>query len=204
MRMYRLIDFPLFRGYTNIKMKEVADVKKQDIITLIQLLLVPVLLILLGLILMVNPDTASALISKLLGYVLTLCAIGAGMAAIFGQRKKVVRGISAVVLAIVGGWLMAHPLWLVAWISRFLGILIMVNSGMDLWYAVKQKHNVLFYGAATAVGAILVLMPMSASRLVFTLCGVAVLVIGGVMLADRIRGRRWLHEGDDPNIIDAL
>ena len=185
-------------------MKEVADVKKQDVLSLIQLLLVPVLLILLGLILVVNPDSASALISRLIGYALTLAAIGTGLAAIFGWTQKMIRGFCAVVLAMVGGWLMAHPLWLVAWISRFLGILIMVNSGMDLWYAIKQKHNVLFYGAATAVGAILVLMPMSASRLVFTLCGIAVLVIGGVMFADRIRGRRWLHEGDDPNIIDAL
>lgn len=178
--------------------------KKQDILSLVRLLLVPVLLILLGLILVVNPDTASALISRLIGYVLVLCAIGTGISAVLGPQKKVLKGICSVVLAVVGGWLMAHPLWLVAWISRFLGLLIMVNSGMDLAYAIRQKRNAVFYAGATAVGAILVLMPMSASRLVFTLCGMAVLVIGGVMLFDRIRGRRWLTEGDDPNIIDAL
>ena len=178
--------------------------KKQDILSLVQLLLVPVLLILLGLILVVNPDTASVLISKLLGYVLTLCAIGTGLAAIFSRTKRVMKGICAVVLAMVGGWLMMHPLWLTAWVSRFLGMLILVNSGMDLIFALKQNRNVIFHAAAAAVGALLILMPMSASRLVFTLCGVAVLAIGGVMLYDRIRGRRWLHEGDDPNIIDAL
>ena len=178
--------------------------KKQDILSLIQLLLVPVLLILLGLILVVNPDTASALISKLLGYALTLGAVGTGLAAVFSHSVKVRKAICAVVLAMVGGWLMMHPLWLTAWVSRFLGILIMVNSGMDLIYALKCKRNVIFHAAATAIGALLVLMPMSASRLVFTLCGVAVLVIGGVMLLDRIRGRRWLQGGDDPNIIDAL
>ena len=178
--------------------------KKQDILSLVQLLLVPVLLILLGLILVVNPDTASVLISKLLGYVLTLCAIGAGIAAIFSRTKKAMKVICAVVLAMVGGWLMMHPLWLTAWVSRFLGMLILVNSGMDLIFALKQNRNVIFHAAAAAIGALLILMPMSASRLVFTLCGVAVLVIGGVMFLDRIRGRRWLHEGDDPNIIDAL
>lgn len=178
--------------------------KKQDILSLIQLILVPVLLILLGLILVVNPDTASALISRLLGYVLIACAVGAGLAALLSSTGKVAKGIAAAVLAIVGGWLMAHPLWLVAWISRFLGLLIFINSGMDLYYAVKLKRNVVFYGAATAIGAVLILLPMTASRLVFTLCGIAVLVIGGVMFLDRIRGRRWLHEGDDPNIIDAL
>jgi hypothetical protein len=178
--------------------------KKQDILSLVQLLLVPVLLILLGLILVVNPDTASVLISKLLGYVLTLCAIGAGIAAIFSRTKKAMKVICAVVLAMVGGWLMMHPLWLTAWVSRFLGMLILVNSGMDLIFALKQNRNVIFHAAAAAIGALLILMPMSASRLVFTLCGVAVLAIGGVMFLDRIRGRRWLHEGDDPNIIDAL
>ena len=178
--------------------------KKQAILSLVQLLLVPVLLILLGLILVVNPDTASALISRLIGYVLILCAIGAGLAALLGHTGKVKKGICAAVLAIVGGWLMAHPLWLVAWISRFLGMLIMVNSGIELVYALKQKHNVVFYGAATAIGAVLILLPMTASRLVFTLCGIAVLVIGAVMLFDRLRGRRWIQETEDPNIIDAL
>lgn len=178
--------------------------KKQDLLSLAKLLLVPVLLILLGLILVVNPDAASVLISRLLGYVLIACAIGTGVAAIFCQNGKVGKGVISVVLAIVGGWLMAHPLLLVAWISRFLGMLIMVNSGVELYYAVKHNRNVVFYGAATAVGAILILLPMTASRLVFTLCGVAVLAIGAVMLLDRLRSRRWLPEGDDPNIIDAL
>ena len=40
--------------------------------------------------------------------------------------------------------------------------------------------------------------------LVFTLGGIAVMAIGIFMFADRIRGRRWLTAGDDPNIIDAL
>ena len=178
--------------------------KKQDILSLVRLLLVPVLLILLGLILVVDPDTASALISKLLGYVLTLCAIGTGMAAVFSHTGKVRKGVIAVVLAVVGGWLMMHPLWLVAWISRFLGMLIMVNSGIELVYALKQNRNVVFYGGATAVGAILILLPMTASRLVFTLCGIAVMAIGGKLLYARLRSRRWLEEQEDPNIIDAL
>ena len=178
--------------------------KKQDVISMIQLLLVPVLLILLGLILVVNPDTASALISKLIGYVLVLAAAVTGLAALFGHAGKIRKGVIALVLFMAGGWLMANPLWLTAWVSRFIGLLIMVNSGMDLLHAIRNKGNVVFHAVATAIGAGLILMPMSASRLVFSLCGMAVLVIGGMMLLDRIRGRRWLQEGDDPNIIDAL
>ena len=45
-------------------------------------------------------------------------------------------------------------------------------------------------------------MPMTASRLLFGLCGLAVTVVGIFMLLDRLR--RKLPAGDDPNIIDAL
>ncbi len=178
--------------------------KKNDLISLLQLLLVPVLLILLGLILVVYPDAASAMISRILGYVIIACAIGTGVAAVFSQSGKVGKGIVSVVLAIVGGWLVSHPLMLAAWISRFLGVVIVINVLPDLFYAVKQGRNFLFHAISAVIGVILILLPMTASRLVFSLCGAVVLVIGVLMLLDRFRSRRWLHEGDDPNIIDAL
>lgn len=178
--------------------------KKQELLSMGKLLLVPVLLILLGLILMVNPDAATAVISRVLGYVLIACGIGTGVAAIFSQTGKVSKGIAAVVLAMAGGWLTTHPLWLVAWISRFLGMLIVLNSGMDLYYALKQGRRVVFQAAATAIGAVLILLPMTASRLVFSLCGAVVAIIGVLMLLDRLKGRRFLTDGSDPDIIDAL
>ncbi len=54
------------------------------------------------------------------------------------------------------------------------------------------------------VGLILLLLPMTTSRLVFSLCGLVVLGLGIVMLLERLRLRRLLDEGDDPDIIDAL
>ena len=56
----------------------------------------------------------------------------------------------------------------------------------------------------TLLGGILVLLPMTASRLVFSLCGLAVTVIGVFMLLDRLRLRRLNGGDEDPNIIDAL
>lgn len=178
--------------------------KKQDILSMLQLLLVPILLILLGLILVVNPDVASAMIAKIIGYGLTLCAIGTGIAAIVSQSGKIGKGIAAVLLAVTGGWIVTHPLILAAWIGRFLGVLILLNSIPDLIYAHKQGRNILFDAIAALIGAVLILLPMTASRLVFFACGAAILVIGVIMLLDRVRHRRYLPEGDDPNIIDAL
>ena len=72
-----------------------------------------------------------------------------------------------------------------------------VRIGSFLGAKLEKKSQILG-------GAILILLPMTASRLVFTLCGIAVMAIGGKMLYDRLRSRRWLEEQEDPNIIDAL
>ena len=178
--------------------------KKQDILSLLQLLLAPVLLVLLGLILLVNPDAASAMISRIIGYAFILAATGTGLTAVFSSTGKIPKGILAVMLAVFGGWLVANPLMLAAWIGRFLGVLILINSIPDLIHARKQGRKVGFDLIAALVGGALILLPLTASRLVFSLCGGIVLIIGILMFLERIRGRRWLTEGDDPNIIDAL
>ena len=56
--------------------------KKQDILPLLKLLSVPVLLILLGLVLVVNPDAASVMIATVVGYVLIAGAVIGGVAAV--------------------------------------------------------------------------------------------------------------------------
>jgi len=178
--------------------------KKQDVLSLLNLLLVPVLLILLGLILVVNPDVASAMIAGILGYILIAGAVIGGIAAVVSRQGKIGKALFSVALAMVGIWLVRNPLILAAWIGRFVGVLILINSLPDLFYAHKQGRGILFHVISALAGVVLILLPMTTSRLVFTLCGVVVLVIGAVMFVDRIRGRRWLNAGDDPNIIDAL
>ena len=178
--------------------------KKQDFLSLLNLLLVPVLLVLLGLVLVVNPDVASAMIAGVIGYIFIAAAMIAGIAAIVSSHGKIGKGLFAVALAVVGGWLVQNPLILAAWIGRFVGVLILINSLPDLVYAHKQGRSILFHGLSALAGIVLILVPMTTSRLVFRACGTVVLVIGAVMFFDRIRGRRWLSAGEDPNIIDAL
>ena len=177
---------------------------KYDIMSLINRFLAPALVILLGLVLIVNPDSASALIAKLLGWIMIAIAIGLGISAIVTQRSTVGKGIAAVVLAVVGGWLTRNPLLLAAWIGRFIGMLLMVNGIQNTLYARSQGRRYILPAILTAVGTVLVLMPMTTSRLVFTLCGVVVLLLGIAMLLDRMKHWPRLDEPEDPNIIDAL
>ena len=176
--------------------------KKQDLFSLLSLLLVPCLLILLGLILVVNPDAASAMVAGTIGYILIAAAVIGGIAAMVSSRGKIGKALFSVALAMIGIWLVQNPLILAAWIGRVLGILIIINVLPDLVYAVKQKRSFLFHALAVVAGGVLVMLPMTASRLVFSACGLGILAAGAWLLWERIRNRQL--PPDRPDIIDAL
>jgi len=175
--------------------------KKQDILSYVRLFLAPVLVMLLGLILIVNPDSATAFVSKVLGGILILICIAFGIGAIFEPQGRTVKAIVAVVLAIVGGWLVRNPLALAAWLGRFIGVLLIVDSLQDIAQLRRFGKRYLLPLILAIVGVVLVVMPLTTSRLMFSACGVAVLVIGIIMLLDRLKSKPRLKSGDD--IIDA-
>lgn len=176
---------------------------KESIFSLIRELFAPVALILLGALLLFNPDSASALISRVLGYGLIAVAIGFGIAAISSPSGRTGKSVTAVILAVVGGWLTNNPLALAAWAGRFVGILLAVDGIQDIIRLKSQGQRFALPLIVTVVGAVLVLLPMTTTRLVFSLCGIVVMVIGIVMLLDRLKGRKQLGSGDS-DIIDAL
>lgn len=177
--------------------------KKQNIFTFLKLFFAPLLVIALGLVLIIHPDSASAVISKIIGGIIILTGIGFGVSAVFNERGRIAKGIAAVVLAMVGGWLVKNPLALAAWFGRIIGILLIFDGIGDISQLRKQGMTFRMPLILTVVGVILVVMPMTTSRLIFSLCGVVVLLVGIGMLLDRIRDRKRLNAAKD-DIIDAL
>ena len=177
--------------------------KKRDILSLLYQLASPALLMVLGLILLVSPDTASALISRIIGWGLTLVGIGVGISAIVDRRGAVGKGIAAVLCVITGGWLTSEPLLLAAGIGRILGLIVAARGIRDILLARSYGNGKTLAVLTTLVGVVLVVLPMTTSRLVFRICGIAVLVIGAAMAAQRVKDHRYL-EGGSNDIIDAL
>lgn len=177
--------------------------KKNSIPDMLYQLASPAAVTLLGLLLVVNPDSASILIARILGWGLTLVGIGFGVAALIDRDHAVRKGITAVLLACAGGTLSAKPLLLAAWIGRLIGVLIAIRGLRDLTLHSSYGYSRILALITSAVGILLVLLPMTTSRLVFSLCGLVVLFIGIGMLVDRLKHRKLLSKGDD-NIIDAL
>ena len=178
--------------------------KKRDILPLLYQIASPAAMILLGLVLMISPDTASALLARLLGWGLTLVGICIGIFALVNRRGAVGKGIAAVLCVCTGGFLTANPLVLAAGLGRILGILVAARGLRDLFLAKSRGYGGLLPLITALVGLVLVVLPMTTSRLVFALLGAILAGLGAAMLFDRLKNRRYLEGGNDPNIIDAL
>lgn len=176
--------------------------KKQQISALIARFATPVALIVLGLVLLLCPDTASVLIAKVAGWCLMIAGVIVAVAMVVDSAWSISRIVTILILVFLGRWLMVHPLAWAAWGGRIVGVLLLLRGIRDFTQSSLSQGRVL--SVVTAVlGVVLIVLPMTASRLVFSLCGLVILVVGCGMFAERIWERRYL-EGDDPNIIDAL
>lgn len=167
-----------------------------------QLLFTPVVLILLGLILLINPDSASALIGKLLGWALVLCGAVAAYIAGTTASGRPLKILSAVVLLGAGIWLLKTPLGLAAALGRVVGILIALRGIQDLRSCLQWGYGMPMALVTTVIGILLLLVPMTASRLLMMGCGVLVLLVGIANLMERL-GKRRHPESSDDNIIDV-
>lgn len=178
---------------------------------LINLLLMPAVLAVLGLVLLCNPDAASILIAKVLGWCLVAAGAVSAIVTVAGwPLKRVSRIITTAVLLALGGWLLSNPLALAENLGKLAGLVLIIQGGRGLWEAWKLagaarafKSNFWLALATLAVGAFLFVFPMTTSRVVFRLCGVVLVVLGAVNLITRLRTYQRLEGPDDPNIIDA-
>ncbi len=178
--------------------------KRNDILSYISLLAFPLLLIVLGGVLALCPDVLSFLISRFLGWGIGLAGMGFLAAALLGRRGTFSKILWAMFAFAIGGYLIRHPLALASNLGMFLGIGLVIRGSRDVRVSRRGGFGRVLGIATVVLGAVLVLAPMTATRLVFSLCGVAMIVIGIVTGFERLRGRRYLEGGDDPNIIDAL
>ena len=162
-----------------------------------------VLLMVLGLILLIHPDSASALVAQILGWVLVIAGVVFAVSAIAGHFDTLGKVLSAVCCFAVGAWLLRNPLMLAAGLGRLAGILLVVRGIQDILNASRYHYGILPAVITTILGAVLIALPMTTSRVVISLCGLLVLIVGVAILVDRLKNRRP-KEPAESDIIDAL
>ena len=177
--------------------------KKYTIPQLLSLLAAPLLTVLLGLVLLFSPDTASALFGKLLGWCFLLGALAVAFSARKASRHWGV--IGSIILGALGVWMLLNPLVLAGAIGRILGLALFGWGVGTVRRSFCQKitPGLVAAVAVALLGLVLFLLPMAATRLALNLAGIVIICIGVADGIDRIRGQKLLDEGSDPNIIDV-
>lgn len=177
--------------------------KKEKILYLAEALCLPVLLCLLGLLLLLTPDTASALV----GWVMGAGLLAAGLIYLLDglvTRLDILRKALAGVACLAGGsWLLANPLALAAWIGRLSGLFFLLRGLGSIREAKRLGEKLTWPIIMTLAGALLMLSPMITSRLVLKGFGLVTAALGAVLIVNRLGEVKRLDGSDDPNIIDV-
>ena len=165
------------------------------------------LTILCGVILVLKPDTASALLAAVAGWALIaagVAALIAGFAGGFGAGTVV----TGAVLLLAGAWLHRNPLMIASVLGFVVGFLVLRQGIRAMKNAQYSKRNggLWIPGAVLAVlealiGVRLMLSPLSISRLVLSVVGVVLIVIGACNLVAHYRSVRYIPKSG--GIIDA-
>lgn len=185
--------------------------KKEHIRQLVNLSIYPVLLMILGLVLAINPDSTTALVTRLLAWGLLICG-GVKILVILLDRDDSDLGgwLWAVGFLAAGLFLLRNPLLLAKAVGLVAGLLMAGEGIRNIRKALGRKTAGVSYlaglilGVATlAAGCVLVLAPLTVSRLAVSVCGIVLIAVGLVNLLSRIRGFRLLGEPKNSHIIDA-
>lgn len=185
--------------------------KKYTPSQLFSLLAAPILLVLLGLVLLFSPDTASAFVGKLIAWCAILAAVMLAAGVIFGNPgRRNGRILWAVICFAAGFWLLRNPLTVAKFLGRVLGIGLMIRGAQSAADNIRYQGKKLLFtrglilgGATLVIGAVLVLLPLASSRMFFHIIGIVLICVGIAQGWDNLRNRKLLEDGDDPNIIDV-
>ena len=185
--------------------------KKERIKQLLQLYAWPAALIILGLVLVFSPDTASALIAKILGWGIIVVGACTLIAAIAGAPYERMRKIAFAVLCLgVGIFIVAFPLVLAEALGRFFGLFLIIQGVGNIQKALQKKKADLPYQFSLGIailtllaGIVLALLPLTLSRVILNICGIVIVVIGIANIIGRYQEQKLLEAGKNSNIIDA-
>ena len=165
-----------------------------------------ILTILCGVILVMRPDTASALLSAVAGWVLIAIGVAALIAGFTGSSGGSV--VTGAVLLLAGAWLHRNPLMIASVIGFVAGFWVLRQGLKAMKDAQRSKRNggLWIPGAVLAVlealiGVRLMLSPLSISRMVLSIGGLALIAIGACTLAAHYKSTRYIPEPG--GIIDA-
>lgn len=171
-----------------------------------------VALILIGVLLLTNPDFGSALAAKVLGWILVGVSVIALAAAVLSWPALGFRTLGGGCMGtLVGIYILRNPLSVASILGIMLGIFLAGQGMSALGDALRLRRNglgwhlpVILAAATMILGLVLIFSPLTTSRLVMTVAGVVMIVCGVGNLFTHFKAYRCIGgAGEKETVIDA-
>ena len=157
-------------------------------------------ILLCGLVLTFNPEGATVLVTKLVGWALVVICAAKLIKLAVGNRLHWGRdAFYSGACMCVGVILLAKPMIIANLIGRTIGIILMV-WGLT---AMKDGRSKLTAVITVAAGLALVCIPASLTNALLALCGIIMVAIAVMNIVSNVKERKRIAGREDPNIIDA-
>lgn len=181
-------------------MAEVSEMNMNKFKILLKQCFSEFFLIFCGLVLVFFPGAAVSLGVKIVAGVLVLWGV-VSIVNSLKEKREVKEWIIPVLAAILGGYMLSHPLAITNAVSRVLGLYLVIQGAGGL-----RKGQSRFVAALTlGAGVVLFLLPRALINTLMGAAGIVLVIIGVINLLDKLRRDRYLTGGDEkPKIIDAV
>lgn len=180
--------------------------KKINWMNFLSLAALPLLQLLLGAVLLFNPDGALAMIFCLIGWLMVAVAAVLLLSMGFDRAWRAGKTVSAVLCGIGGVVLVQNPLILAAGTGKILGLLLIIRSLAGMVQGGRSSGRPARHAMGEVpeliLGAFLLLSPMTPTRLIFGIIG-AVLAVGAVVKLIALKRDPAVSQLENPRIIDA-
>ena len=170
-----------------------------------------IIAIVLGILLIVNPDFGTGAVGIAIGA--ALIVIGVIILISVARRLPVIDGWElaiGIVAAVAGGTLVRNPQLVGKILGYCVSVVLILRGARSLSAAKKsgafgeeEKRSRIVAVATLVVGIILFIVPLTSSRILMRLAGVVMLLVGLMNAGADIRLDRFLRQNEDSNIIDA-
>ena len=157
-------------------------------------------ILLCGLVLTFNPEGATVLVTKFVGWALVAIFAIKLIKLAVGDRLHWGRdAFYSGACMCIGVILLAKPMIIANLIGRTIGIILMI-WGLS---AIKDGHSKLTAVITVLAGLSLICIPASLTNALLTVCGIIMVAIAVMNILSRIKERKRIAGREDPNIIDA-
>lgn len=165
-------------------------------------LLWPLVLLILGITLLINPDLGSTVAATILGWVLVALG-GVGLASCFlGGELPVGRAVISG-LSLAGGiWLLLNPLAMASLLGFCLGVYLLIRGISGLLADKAMGLHLIPSLIYTAVGLVLLFSPLTPFRILMRLLGAGLAIFASVQLYQLLTGPKTPGSGIR-TIVDA-